>query len=270
MTLNVSLRVPDGIVLASDSLSTVSQSITQQINAEAKCEKCGNQVEIKGIKAPPMTVPSSTFPFAQKLFPVIGMFGLAVHGSGFVNGRSIYNHIIELDPKLPRAGENLFDEVAAKIVEYFKNQLLIEWKTAGVKEDLQPETFRPFGFQLVGFAKDKNGDPAAQTRVIRVGKAPTIEPQNDIGSTVSGDTSVVRLLWPKGDTGANYAAFSLQDAIDYAAFLIKTTADYQRFSGKMPTVGGEIDIALITNHLGFRWIAQKKLYRILEKEVSGA
>jgi hypothetical protein len=49
-------------------------------------------------------------------------------------------------------------------------------------------------------------------------------------------------------------------------FLIQTTADYQRFSGRLQTVGGDIDIALITNRNGFHWIAQKALYQMLERE----
>jgi hypothetical protein len=241
--------------------------ISQQINAETKCQKCGEQVEIRGIKAPPVTVPSSTWPFAQKLFPILNQFGLATHGSGFVNGRSIYNHIVELEPNLPKkSDENFFDEICETIVNYFREQLLTEWKKNNIKEELQPEEFRPLGFQFVGFTKDKGGDPAAQTRLIHIGKSPSVQQANDIGSSVSGDTSVVKLLWPQGQTGANFAAFSLQDAIDYAEFLIRTTSDYQRFSGRMPTVGGEIDIALVTNHLGFRWIAQKKLYHMLERE----
>jgi hypothetical protein len=83
----------------------------------------------------------------------------------------------------------------------------------------------------------------------------------------TGDPTVVNMLWPGGQLTANVVAFSLQDAIDYAKFLIRTTADYQRFSGKWQTVGGEIDIALITNRNGFQWIAQKQLYQILEKPI---
>ena len=135
--------------------------ITQQISAQTKCQKCGEQVEIRGIKAPPVTVPSSTWPFAQKLFPILGQFGLATHGSGFVNGRSIYNHIVELEPTLPKKSENFFDEMSNGIVNYFREQLLAEWKKNNVKEELQPEEFRPLGFQFVGFTKDKGGDPAA-------------------------------------------------------------------------------------------------------------
>ena len=80
---------------------------------------------------------------------------------------------------------------------------------------------------------------------------------------VPGDPTVVNLLWPGGVLTANVAAFSLQDAIDYASFLIRTTSEYQRFSGKWQTVGGDIDIALITNRNGFQWIKQKPLYKML-------
>src|SRR5437667_8485420 len=114
MTLNVTLVVPDGIVMACDSLATVSQALKQQkMNVTAKCEKCGEQFEIKDVEVPPMSVPSSTWAYSQKLFPVGKRFGLAVHGSGFVNGRSIYNHVVELGPKLTgeKGEDGDFDQV---------------------------------------------------------------------------------------------------------------------------------------------------------------
>ena len=58
---------------------------------------------------------------------------------------------------------------------------------------------------------------------------------------------------------------TLQDAIDYAIFLIRTTIDYQRFATMVPTVGGDIDVAIITHHGGFQWIQEKK-YRGEEEE----
>ena len=269
MTLNVSLRVPDGIVLASDSLATLMQRINQKMNVEADCQKCGERIEIKDVPTPPMSIPSSTWPYAQKMFPIQGRYGLATYGSGFVNSRSIYNHIIELAPRFPMDNGNgdHLDKMTNFIVDYFKEQLFLQCQKTGVSVDLQPDTWLPFGFQLVGFTKDGNGDPVPHTHLLRIGKVPVIKKIDSIGCTWSGDGSVVGLLWPRDGKGAaNYSAFSLQDAIDYAKFLIRTTADYQRFSGKLPTVGGEIDIALITNRRGFRWIAQKELYRILEQE----
>lgn len=266
VTLNVSLRVPDGIVLASDSLSTQMEQINQKMNVDATCPQCGNRFEQKDVQTPPMVVPVSTWPYSQKMFPLDGRFGLATWGSGFVNRRSIYNHIIELSPRLPKAetGKEHLGAVTTFITDYFQGQLLAEWKKIGIDEALQPETFFPFGFQLVGFAKDANGDPVPTTTLINIGKKPVVTSQPDIGCNVSGDTSVAQLLWH--NNVANYGAFSLQDAIDYARFLIKTTSEFQRFFGKTPTVGGEIDVALITSHRGFQWIAQKELYRILEKK----
>ncbi|MDE3067606.1 MAG: hypothetical protein KGJ60_08650 [Verrucomicrobiota bacterium] len=269
MTLNVSLRVPDGIVIASDSLSTLTQAINQKMNITATCEKCGAPIEIKDVQTPPVAIPSSTWPYAQKLFPIQKRFGLAIFGSAFVNSRSMYNHVIELAPKLPSANEcgDGFTAIGKFIADYFHQQLQIEWEKANVDPKLQPDNFWPFGFHFVGFAKDGDGEPTAKTSLIEIGRVPRVRVFDGIGCTWSGDGSVVSLLWPPSlGAGANFTVFSLQDAIDYAKFLIRTTADYQRFSGKLPTVGGDIDIALVTNHRGFQWIAQKELYRILDRD----
>jgi hypothetical protein len=269
MTLNVSLRVPDGIVLASDSLSTLVSFANQKMNVSGTCDSCGKPVEIKDVQTPPLRIPSSTWPYAQKMYPIQERYGLATHGSGMVNKRSIYNHIIELGPNLPDVveGEDHLEKLSNFVVGYFHGQLLAEWKKLGITADLQPDNLRPFGFQLVGFSRDENGDPNPITYLLDIGKAPLVRKFSSIGCTWSGDGSVVGKLWSGGQSGASYDVFSLQDAIDYAKFLIKTTGDYQRFSGNLPTVGGDIDVALITNHRGFRWISQKELYRTLDMEV---
>ena len=211
-------------------------------------------------------MPSSTFPYAQKLFSLKGKLGLAVYGLSALNSRSMYNHITELNAKLPEPDEqkDYLDAVRNSILDYFDKQIASECKKTGFNLALQPDDWFPFGFQLAGFTKDANGDPTARVYWIRMGKKSVAEPTNTT-AFCTGDPSVVNLLWPGGQLTANVAAFSLQDAIDYARFLIRTTADYQRFSGKWQTVGGDIDIALITNRNGFQWIAQKPLYQILEK-----
>lgn len=117
----------------------------------------------------------------------------------------------------------------------------------------------------MGFFKDESAEPIARVYYIAIGKKSKWDVIK-MPAFCTGDTTVVNRLWQEGIMGANIAAFSLQDAIDYAKFLIKTTADYQRFSGSLPVVGGEIDIALVTNRGGFQWIEQKQLYRMLEKD----
>ena len=52
-------------------------------------------------------------------------------------------------------------------------------------------------------------------------------------------------------------AMPLQDAIELAEFLVDMTIKFARFMPGAPTVGGPIDIAAISKHEGFRWIRRK-------------
>ena len=56
-------------------------------------------------------------------------------------------------------------------------------------------------------------------------------------------------------------AMPIQDAVDLARFLVQTTIGFVKFSvGRTKTVGGPIEIAAITKHEGFRWIERRHFY----------
>jgi hypothetical protein len=56
-------------------------------------------------------------------------------------------------------------------------------------------------------------------------------------------------------------AMPIQDAIDLARFLVETTIGFVRFAVFLPKlVGGAVDIAAITKHEGFRWVQHKTFY----------
>ena len=55
-------------------------------------------------------------------------------------------------------------------------------------------------------------------------------------------------------------AMPIQDAIDLAEFLVDLTVKYYRFRPSAPTVGGPIEIAAITKHEGFKWVKRKHYY----------
>ena len=61
------------------------------------------------------------------------------------------------------------------------------------------------------------------------------------------------------------AAMPIQDAIDLARFMVETTVGYVRFcTVKQPkTVGGSVEIATITKHEGFRWVQRRHFYPTL-------
>jgi len=56
-------------------------------------------------------------------------------------------------------------------------------------------------------------------------------------------------------------AMPIQDAIDLARFLVETTIGFVRFAIFLPkSVGGAVEIAAITKHEGFRWVQRKSFY----------
>lgn len=56
-------------------------------------------------------------------------------------------------------------------------------------------------------------------------------------------------------------AMPIQDAIDLARFLVETTIGFVRFGVFLPkSVGGAVEIAAITKHEAFRWVQRKTFY----------
>jgi hypothetical protein len=253
MTLVVSLRVPDGVVLAADSLQTSQVRLGINIPAPK-----GQQIPM-----PSIMMPTSTSSYAQKLFSFRQKFGVATFGSAIINQRTIYNHIKSLELE---SGElNSVKEVAEKLKEYFTGQLNAQLETT--KQRLQPNQL-VMGVQIVGF--ESSTDYLGHTVEVAIGEKPTITSHDGIGCTISGDSEVVRKLWEIGKQNqmrqTNYGSFSLKDAVDYVEFLINTTSSFQRFANMIPTVGGAVDIALVTHYSQFKWIKYKELTRLLEDQ----
>lgn len=55
-------------------------------------------------------------------------------------------------------------------------------------------------------------------------------------------------------------AMPIQDAADLAEYLVNLTASFVRFDAGPPTVGGPIELAAITKHEGFKWIKRKHFF----------
>ncbi len=106
-----------------------------------------------------------------------------------------------------------------------------------------------------------------------MGKIEMILPYDQTGMTIKGETEVfTRLIYGYDNRLENleclteeikdeinytlpYYLLSTRDLIDFAVFIIETTIKMNRFNYKSNDgVGGDIDIAVITPHEGFRWI----------------
>ena len=65
--------------------------------------------------------------------------------------------------------------------------------------------------------------------------------------------------WPfSGISLADLKNFSEQAAINFVEFLINIMIQAQQFNNRMPTVGGEIQLALINKREGFKWISKEE------------
>ena len=268
MTLIVGMKVPDGLVIAADSLVTTQVTKPISIAGSIKCEKCNHeqtaQLEV------PLQLPSSISPTAQKLFSLGGRCGVGSWGSGTVNNKSMYNHFKFLDNLFKEKTTGKLSEAVELIKGHFVEQLREDAKRQNIKI---PLNVYPFGFNIGGYEADNQDSGAIVT--LKIGVEPQLERLNDFGCTVGGDPHIVQKIWAKPLKDGRpmptpepvWGLITLQDAIDYSEFLIRTTADYQRFANMIPTVGGPIDIALITTHSGFTWIKHKKLSELLDERV---
>lgn len=55
-------------------------------------------------------------------------------------------------------------------------------------------------------------------------------------------------------------AMPIQDAVELSEFLVDLTIKFVRFSPGHPTVGGPVEVAAITQHEGFKWVARKHYF----------
>ena len=264
MTLCVSLRVPDGVIAAVDSLATAIETI--QIKAEVKgaCPHCGKDIELHDVGLPNISRPAATSETALKMQSLTSQCAATHFGIEYLNGKSVYRQLKGFNRRESERVKTC-KEAAEALLGYLDG----EFRAEGHDMASLPDEAFILGVQVSGY--DNSDELAGHTYVVRIGKVSRIDHYTDAGCTISGDREVVIKLWEEGKEGLSvprpsWSGLSVQDAIDYADFLIRTTADYQRFAPVLPTVGGPVDIALVTQYGGFRWIRRKELVKLLEEE----
>jgi len=262
MTLSISLKVPDGLVLASESLQTLEGTVTGKGELGVKCPKCQEEFKISDLPLPPIRIPSGSSPTANKIYEVtkrMPNLGVATFGAAFLQRQTVESHLRSFEGEKV-VGKETVAEISQKLLDYFQNILSKE-----VDISKLPDKVAPIGFQVAGF--DPN-ETEGKIYLVETGKNPKVTPQNpekgSFGCTWAGDGRVVAKLWKEDPSIAiptpNYGFMTLQDAVDYAIFLIRTTVSYQTFATMIPTCGGEIDVMTITYIKGIEWVQKKKIH----------
>jgi len=242
-SLITTVRIPEGIVvMASDSRQTLSlgEEITSIITDTA-----------------------------TKLFLLEKQkIGISTCGQSFLNNISISSHIKNFIEKELTDDDDVIT-VANKLFEYFKNLSVynenISFHVAGYKKENKASV--PY----VYFLNIKDS----------LIKRLNIDSDNKInyGMNWSGEIDIlecilksVTILDEKGNeqiikkvAPVLWEAMTLQDAIDFSIYAIRTTIDTIRFQARPKTVGGPIDVLLITPE-GAKFIQKKELHGEIIKQ----
>jgi len=274
MTIAISVKVHDGVVLAADSATTLfspNGGISHVYNNANKILNLYKSSEKKMDGLP---------------------IGIITYGLGGIGNSSISTLIKDFRKSL------MNNEVKWKIdIDNYK----IEEVANNFKKFIYEDTYKPFfkdnqqppflGFIIAGYSSKT--DLAEEWRIeILNGECvgPTsVRKKEEVGITWGGESKTInrlvigfdplltnilkemnfkdeqiiptlRFIQQRTEAPIVPAAMPIQDAIDLAKFLVETTKNFTRFLPVAPTVGGPVEIATITKHEGFKWIIRKHYF----------
>ena len=236
MSFIIAVHVNEGIILASDRRT----SYTNTTNMPD-----GSVVKRIGIHTTDST---------DKTFLCPNGVGISTCGDASLNGKPITGYIYEMIRTLIKE-ETDIDDVPKIIRSYFKpySELNTSFIVAGYKvlEDKKKEQ-KIYSINLSTTDNQKvdtcsqgaiwDGETLTLTRLIK-----NVGIKQADGSY--SDLPFEDILW-------NF--FTLQDAIDFARYSVETTINTMRFKNVVETVGGNVDILVITPNEA-RWLQKEAL-----------
>ena len=272
MSICVMVKVPEGLVLASDSASTVQGGVVT-----------------KGGGSGPSGV-LKVFFNATKVFQIRDLsVGVLTWGAASIRGRTVASLVEEFENtddvrKIDRDTLDVKD-LTQKFWKFMgeSSQRLLP----GIPQEGRPRT----GFVICGYSGSEFF-PEEYSTLVPTEPPKRLRPPKDgepnFGANWYGSSdAVVRLHHGRDDRifalmkkelgieeqkltqlrekmgrelqyQVLFAAMPVGDAIDYAEFLVHTTINRFRFVIGAELCGGAIDIATITRKDGFRWVRRKQ------------
>ena len=273
MAFSVTVYVPGGIVMASDS--------RQMITIERRTPE--------GEKLPPLQTIASDFAYNTLLLEK-QRIGISFWGNSLIGGLRPETHLNLIEEGLETTAP--VDETIDKIMCYFEERIAeanapFQLDDSDGLHDVTNKLTSYFGersaqadisFHIAGFKKEPE-ESIPHVYACHVGKKERNRVNLDInkgrvkyGCTWGGQSDVIStILKPYQVLGAEnkpapalrvpivYESMNLQDAVDFAIYAVQTTIDTIRFQARPKTVGGPIDVLLITPDEA-RWIQRKELH----------
>lgn len=266
MTIVVSVKVTDGIVLASDSATTFVDQAGTPVMVYNNANKVFNLV--KGLPLGAMTYGSGS----------IGPSSIATLS------KDLREHFSDdSSPYYFDQNNYTLEEVAAKCQRFFIDQFQATYPSGlpnfsmgyrvcgyGTHDKVaqgwefyigDPSPLRPSPiYSPEGYGPRWAGDGEALERLVLGFSETVMTAMVEQGLEPSAVDNVRQLLIQKTYRELFLPAMPIQDAIELARYLAETAAKFSHFSLLATTIGGPIELATITKHEGFKWVARKHYY----------
>ncbi len=231
MSLVVSVYVPSGIVMAADS--RMSAQLSGQRQDGDQQETVRQQIVL------------SDSAYKIVALPTIGA-GVGLYDSAVIDNQPADSHLHAFAEQ-ELAGEDDVVTVADRFLTYFQQ------KFPNINLGFHIAGYRIEGRASVPYVLV--GHTTREPKVRRVNA--TDKGRVQYGVVRAGDVLVANRLIDKQHLPI-FAAMPMQDAVDYAIHLIRTTIDTLRFEPRYPSVGGSIDVLVVTPD-GMEWVQRKEL-----------
>lgn len=279
MTIALAIKVHDGLVLASDSATTLTMRLADGTDAVGNIYNNANKVFNlhKGLPIGAMT------------------WGLGNIGPASIAtlAKDLRRRFMNQDPRNPGWALDP-DSYSIEDVAQRAHDFLNDGRYEVVAEAAQQagETPPVLGFMVAGYSSGAD-EPKAYVMHFGLTGGGTIEeaiPEGAGAAWWGQPDAIARILngvslaapdalvnmgigLGQADAVAVYnemraqlnpqmvtAAMPIQDAIDLAEFLVHSTIQFVRFSPGSPTVGGPIEVATITKHEDYKWVGRKHFF----------
>ena len=272
MTIAISVKINDGVVLATDSASTVTGTIPGGVP--------GGVINV--------------YNNANKAFNLLkGLpIGAVTWGAGAIGNASTSSLVKDFRKRLKEGDEAwklnratyTIQDVAIRLRKFIYEDNYVNAFAA-----LPPDKKPPLGFIVAGYSANADladeyviaieqgncGPPHAIRRsdesgmfwagmgeplnrlILGFGSALPQVLQHNLGVPPNQIPAAMGVLQQTLGVALAIPGMPLQDAIDLAEFLADVAAKYSRFAPGAPVVGGPIEIAAISKHEGFKWVKRK-------------
>ncbi len=251
MTVCASVKVRDGIVLGSDSMTQILGQ-----------DQHGNRVPVK------------SYSHARKLFHIGELpIGVMTYGIGNLGPRSIQGFVREFSSAY--SGEPDVESVGKELYEFFSK---------AYQDELGDTPGAGLGFFVAGVVSGQPFPEEWEFQLPRDGESRQVRPADQFGASWRGTHLPFTRLYKGFDPRAleelkklgvseavidkavkgiespvAYDGMPLQDAINFVVFILQTTIGLATFELGSASCGGPLQVATILPETGFKWVQEPTL-----------